>query len=271
MKKYLSKIFKLGNKIMSEIPTVKLDTNLMIDMLSLTELIYYNQNPTGAKGYQLLEYNNRLLDDKLFEFIENRYDLQAGVTISDKQHRIVVVFRGSDSLKDFVQDVKINKVSLGDNVRVHDGFYQQLMGNYDQLESIVKKLLQDNPTYQLYVTGHSLGGALATLYGYMLSNKIDQYITIMTFGSPRVGNYKFMDSFMKKPNIVHYRITNGRDVITALPIVNYYHTGYHIILDNHRINIQNDKNCVIKWYRSSILYNWRIDDHLLMNYFKNII
>ena len=33
-----------------------------------------------------------LLDDQLLEFIENRYDLQVGITISDKQHRIVVVF-----------------------------------------------------------------------------------------------------------------------------------------------------------------------------------
>ena len=70
--------------------------------------------------------------------------------------------------------------------------------NYDQLEQIVKKLLEKHPTYQLYVTGHSLGGALATLYSYMLSSKIDQSITVMTFGSPRVGNYKFADSFMKK-------------------------------------------------------------------------
>lgn len=261
MKKYLSKILKIGNQLLSKNrPIPNIDTNVMIDMLRLTELIYYNQ-----------KCQKSLLDDQLLEFIENRYDLQVGITISDKQHRIVVVFRGSESLKDFVQDIKINKISLGDNIRVHDGFYQQLIENYDQLEQIVKKLLEKHPTYQLYVTGHSLGGALATLYSYMLSSKIDQSITVMTFGSPRVGNYKFADSFMKKKNIIHYRITNGRDIITALPIINYYHTGYHIILKNHQIKTQMNNNCLLKWYRSSILHNWRIDDHLLVNYFRNII
>lgn len=241
-----------------------LDRTLLIDMLCLNELIYgYKKSNKCTRYSQLLEHT--LPNGRLVEYIENKYDLQAGVTISDKYQRIVVVFCGSESLKDFVQDIKINKIQLNDKIKVHAGFYQQLISSYDDLELIVKRQLQDHQCYQLYTTGHSLGGALATLYGYLLSSKIDQLITVVTFGSPRVGNYYFADAFSKQPNLIHYRITNNRDIITALPIFNYYHTGNHIILKNHCI--QSDSYS----YRSSILHSWRIDDHLLSNYFKNII
>lgn len=79
---------------------------------------------------------------------------------------------------------------------------------YRQLESkglnpAVAKLAHAYPDYQIWVTGHSLGGALATIAsGEMISHYgIDSNrILLMTFGQPRVGNEKYsrkLDAILK--------------------------------------------------------------------------
>ena len=70
----------------------------------------------------------------------------------------------------------ISKKHLKDNIYVHSGFYSQLHinNNFEKITEHVKQLLEEYPEYNLYITGHSLGAALATLYGYELSKILDQ-------------------------------------------------------------------------------------------------
>jgi len=67
---------------------------------------------------------------------------------------------------------------------------------YNDITKIVAKLLYDNPYAQLFVMGHSLGGALVAVYGAMLHYNAETEITdrlaaIYTFGQPRVGDQNF--------------------------------------------------------------------------------
>ena len=48
-----------------------------------------------------------------------------------------------------------------------------------------------NPVKSIIVTGHSLGGAIATLAGLDLKRKYGYKVTLINFGSPRVGNEAF--------------------------------------------------------------------------------
>jgi predicted lipase len=70
------------------------------------------------------------------------------------------------------------------------------------------------------VTGHSLGGALATFAildlkeTFNFSNPIRFY----TFGSPRVGNQNFTNYFMTHfPGDIYQRVTNHIDAIAHIP------------------------------------------------------
>jgi predicted lipase len=73
-----------------------------------------------------------------------------------------------------------------------------------QVFSLLDQLVADasRGPWQVYVTGHSLGGALATLCAYELCNRAPSKrahysVTMYTYGAPRVGNKTFADSFNK--------------------------------------------------------------------------
>ena len=75
------------------------------------------------------------------------------------------------------------KCNEKEDVCVHRGFYNQLTSNnnHDKLTTKVKELLKEHPDYNIYVCGHSLGGALCTLYGYMLSTKNHSHTSTITY------------------------------------------------------------------------------------------
>lgn len=92
----------------------------------------------------------------------------------------------------------------------------------DALNTIFETIDVENVS-KIYVTGHSLGGALATLaIPDILNNttfkkdKIQDKITLYTFASPRCGDSTFAENF-EKQGIKHWRIANTEDFVTTLP------------------------------------------------------
>ena len=82
-------------------------------------------------------------------------------------------------------------------------------------------------TLGFYITGHSLGGALAQIASAALIR--DNLATCYTFGSPRVGTAGF-DEQVKCP---HYRVINNWDLVPGLPLT--FFRGYRPINDDHMI------------------------------------
>ena len=82
------------------------------------------------------------------------------------------------------------------------------------------------PNYKILTTGHSLGGALASIAaGTIADNKYasPNNIMMITFGQPRVGDSKYAAS-MNKLVPYTFRVINGRDPVVLVPPMKY---GYH--------------------------------------------
>ncbi|RPI77437.1 MAG: lipase family protein, partial [Planctomycetaceae bacterium] len=62
------------------------------------------------------------------------------------------------------------------------------------------------------VTGHSLGGALATLAARRLPAALKPF-EVATFGQPRVGNVTFINGYMLR----HNRYVNNHDIVPSVP------------------------------------------------------
>jgi len=110
--------------------------------------------------------------------------------------------------------------------KVHAGFYSDYTSVGNQLEILVNSRLSTFKTSKLYVTGHSLGAALAQLAA--LSFKMDNpriTTNVITFGTPRTGDSAFSSFYSKKIDS-SVRITHWRDIVPHLPIriLGFLHT-----------------------------------------------
>lgn len=113
--------------------------------------------------------------------------------------------------------------------KMHRGFTTAFLSVRDRIHDFLKT---HSPS-QVTVTGHSLGGALATLCAVDLQfNFPNQFsIDVYTFGAPRVGNDGFTESFDRRVPESH-RFVNGMDIVPALPRL---WQGYRHVDKEHRL------------------------------------
>jgi triacylglycerol lipase len=146
-------------------------------------------------------------------------DREAGTAgyVAAGDELIVVVFRGTENELDWRKNFRFQFVELQGGARVHAGFFLAYLTIREALFKNVKRLVKDAPR-PVYLTGHSLGGALAMMATAELSNHEERELrdciaACYTFGSPKVGDRSF-DQFVKVPL---YRVTNGIDIVPAVP------------------------------------------------------
>jgi triacylglycerol lipase len=146
-----------------------------------------------------------------------------GFVAGNAQH-VVVVFCGTNKPKDWLSNLDTVQVS-GYGGKVHLGFHAALMQAWTSVVKKVRRLLTNGQT--LWITGHSLGGALATLATrrLQLDESLPAYATF-TFGAPRVFDPVAANKF----RLLLYRFVNGKDIVPHVPpplllLRRYKHVG----------------------------------------------
>ena len=128
----------------------------------------------------------------------------AAIVTLDENDDIVVAFRGSRAARDFVQDAKVRlwevrstefEVRSAVSEKIHEGFFQDFEAIDLAVTSNVKTLLAVRPASRVWLTGHSLGGALAILCAYQFARQQLPVAGVYTFGQPRVGNATFAAAY----------------------------------------------------------------------------
>ncbi|WNR44346.1 lipase family protein [Paenibacillus roseipurpureus] len=153
--------------------------------------------------------------------------------IAETDSQIVIVFRGTTTTSDWISDAIARQTPFPyakDGGLVHQGFLDIYQSARKPLLAAMSKLSAGK---QLYLTGHSLGGSLATLCAADLAaNTKFTSPSVYTFGSPRVGNPSFAKLFNLRTG-PHYRVFNRNDMVPSLPPLVYKspRTGdlYHYI------------------------------------------
>ena len=156
------------------------------------------------------------------------------VLINEQPDKIIIAFTGSESITDWRQniDFKLEPFPLAGNAKVHSGFLECFLSVKHQ----IFKLIKDDPR-PIFLTGHSLGGAIATLAA--LSIKIFHYntnLTCVTFGSPKPGNKCFAQLYSDL-EIPTYRIVNSSDIVPSLP--RWWQGDYHHVCPAYPIGVIN--------------------------------
>lgn len=147
-------------------------------------------------------------------------DMGAHSMVGRFRGRCLVAFRGTDSLRALVQDLRSAKLvplpgcSAGGEVcKVGEGFLQC----YESLARSIKKDLESigcGKTMPLLIVGHSLGGCLTMLALFRLRAAGFNVVKGYTFGQPRVGDSVFARAFEAAlAGVQVYRVTNRDDPV----------------------------------------------------------
>lgn len=141
----------------------------------------------------------------------------AQVHILWNKTEMVLAFRGTEP--DEFSDITADLNAFPDRAQVggwvHNGFQNEL----EKVWKDVLVVLGDNlGSKALYICGHSLGGAMATVAASRLNPH-----ALYTYGSPRVGTRKFVQNITCK----HYRHVNNNDIVPKVPFafLGYRHHG----------------------------------------------
>mmetsp|Transcript_9575 Transcript_9575/g.23856 ORF Transcript_9575/g.23856 Transcript_9575/m.23856 type:complete len:513 (-) Transcript_9575:169-1707(-) len=221
----------------------------------------------------------------LLEF-DDHYDahrLAYGLFINRIKKQIVVVFRGTytEGTDDWKRNLQSELVEipvppnllkwekqkqdgelekdhpLPSKMKLHRGLYEYLFDNpekgprfkrerHEEIMSVLLQCLRENQDYDVYVIGHSLGGALAEVFAFYLSTTISDYkaylptlphITCVSIGSMVTGDANFARALWQleqTERLRYLRVANEDDPVCYYPpLEGYALSGMQLRFNRH--------------------------------------
>jgi predicted lipase len=116
-------------------------------------------------------------------------------------------------------------MAAGVGARFHQGFVNAMADIWDPVYVATAAALkkQDRP---LWITGHSLGGALALFAAWLFQRKMIGVHQIYTFGAPMIGNAEAAKAFDREFGGKIFRYVNLLDPIPLLPTMSLVANQY---------------------------------------------
>tara|TARA_B100001564_G_scaffold3154_1_gene2711 strand:+ start:594 stop:1214 length:621 start_codon:yes stop_codon:yes gene_type:complete len=158
-------------------------------------------------------YHSANDENKLYEIRNNEFSYHV------KQDRgvTILIFRGTDNVKNVWTDIdaRPSKDKSLNGAYLHRGFKDAATWIFEDIQRDYR--LEKT----VYLTGHSLGGAVAQIIGLWLHNA-GYHVQIYTFGSPKVST----TFFGNRP--IHYRVLVRNDPVPFVPPYPFLHSGISI-------------------------------------------
>ncbi len=173
---------------------------------------------------------------------EERYALL--YQAANQANTYIIAFRGTSSVLDAIIDLESaatipfkpykNSNTFPGNVHVGEGFNDVYATKNNQMSASLQMQiftalqdLSDTPT-EIFITGHSLGGALASLFTLDLAVSFpDIGITSITFASPKVGAHVWQTTYNQTYCLQEktIRVCNNYDLVPLVPPIDFYAIG----------------------------------------------
>ncbi|CAM9839983.1 unnamed protein product [Ectocarpus sp. 4 AP-2014] len=215
---------------------------------ALETLSFWGKGAAAGDNFQWFEANDEVVDKSTFDAI---HDTEAFVAVNDGA--IVVAFRGSSGGRDWLTNFSILPRDVPKDWKLettdgdlHRGFddgvntvWNPGPSHSEGMLAVIKRFYhEEGRSRKLYITGHSLGGALATIAAARLVFVEDLNVAALyTIGSPRVFDSEVATIFDSKTNHgnsmkdKYFRCRNNNDIVSRIPPSPYKHVGTEVYFD----------------------------------------
>lgn len=172
-------------------------------------------------------------------------------TTNPDEDGCVISIRGSSNIQNWIKDFEIWQTPVPykgcSGCNVEHGFYSVWNAAQAEVLAHLAKIgcADGSDTNNLYVTGHSLGAAVASIAMFLLEEQGYQVRRSLTFEAPRAGDaayaQAFGDHFARR--IPVFRITHSQDPVVHVPMesLGYRHTITEVFYPGN--NASNYKIC----------------------------
>lgn len=235
----------------------KFDINLALELADLSAEAYIqytdyikNKEWPGPKGYKV---------EATFQILYKGDPFPLGF-IASKGENIYISWRGIQAIEEWLEVADFKQVEctyLIEKSKVESGFYQAYISVEESctpqarvLDFLRSRQIKGN----IYVTGHSLGGALAVLNTLDIAKNTKYKTPILySFAGPRVGSPDYASIY---DNTIDnsWRVVNSNDKIPELPLKDTL--GYHYQHTKQEFVITFGSECPLDWKKNHSLPNY---------------
>lgn len=188
-----------------------------------------------AFGFDMSSWKMNLLTAR-----DGQKDVEGYLFSKPGSNDVIIAFRGSESpesmgsFQDWMNDLDFAPQHFGGKTfggEVHRGFLSNLFGIWHPNDTgLIKVLTSENlSNKRFWLTGHSLGGAIATLVGMKLRDEGKTVSGIYTYGSPKLAKWNFQGSFNSQLKSVTRNFVQDRDPVPHLGM------GFHAVGETYAI------------------------------------
>lgn len=232
------------DKVVSPYKT-KLDAGNAYWMARISKVVYKKISDKDQFPDEGAILENLKNEDPGFRSVKGVDKKSAQAALIEHNDYLCMAFRGTNELKDWLDNADLfpQRASFG---KFHGGFW-------DSVEDVWKILydeytrLKGEKIRPLFFTGHSMGGAMATVAAARFLHEDKPFTSVYTFGQPRVVDLETSRIYNADAKRRHYRFQNNADIVTRVPtrLMGYSHVGTCLYI-NADEQIQDDPG---SWHR----------------------
>lgn len=216
--------------------TTKLNHGNAYWMARLSDVVYNSKSGSDPAPDEEVILGKLKADDSGFiKIVPVAVDNAQAMLVEHEQY-FCMAFRGTDQTKDWFDNFDFDKVKSYD-CEFHEGFYRQISKVWTKLVGTYNELKKEKETPRpLFFTGHSLGGAMATVATALWALDGDrQFTSTYTFGQPRAvtsGTDRTLNSIFSSK---FFRFHNNNDIVSRVPfrLQGFRHVGQYVYIDKN--------------------------------------
>lgn len=203
-------------------------------MARLAKEIYRSVPDTDGKPDDTAILTSLQQDDPGFIAVDGFNNKSSQAALIEHEDYYCLAFRGTDELADWLDNLNVLAIEepYGE---FHRGFFNAVEDIWQPLMQLLKSKRWEQPK-PLMLTGHSLGGAMASIATARLLEIDIPFRSVYTFGQPRAMTDDTAEEFNYMCSDRYFRFHNNNDLVTRIParIAGYSHVGSYLYISDKK-------------------------------------